>query len=108
MKLLVFTLCLSFAFAARNREARHYWGPNMTVPKTFQNYGSINVQGVGTMNVMSQSPGNFDKLDNGFRLHGGGQAYFTEGGGDMGGDPYVYWQTDLAKVFSYDIDVSNV
>jgi len=109
MKLLVITLYLSSVFAARNREARHYWGPNMTVPKTFQNYGSINVQGVGTMNVMSQSPGNFDKLDNGFRLHGGGQAYFTEGGGDMGGDPYVYWQTDLAnKVFSYDIDVSNV
>jgi len=81
----------------------------MTVPKTFQNYGSVNIQGVGNMNVMSQATNNFDKLDNGFRLHGGGSAYFTEGGGDMGGDPYVYWQTDLAnKVFSYDIDVSNV
>merc|ERR1740131_554965 len=109
MKFLVLALALASTNAARNREARHFWGPNMTVPKTFQNYGSVNIQGVGSMNVMSQASNNFDKLDNGFALHGGGSAYFTEGGGDMGGDPYVYWQTDLAnKVFSYDIDVSQV
>merc|ERR1711892_1233828 len=32
----------------------------MTVPQTFQNYGGINIQGIGTMNVMSQATNNFD------------------------------------------------
>merc|ERR1711970_1401361 len=109
MKLILLSLCLALASAKPGRDYKHTWGANGTVPKSFINLGAINIQGVGSMNVISQSPGNIDKLDNGFRLHGGGQAYFTEGGGDMGGDPYVYWQTELYnKVFSYDIDVSAV
>merc|ERR1719411_2569991 len=109
MKLLLLSLCLALASAKPGRDYKHSWGANGTVPKSFINLGAINIQGVGSMNVISQSPGNIDKLDNGFRLHGGGQAYFTQGGGDMGGDPYVYWQTELYnKVFSYDIDVSAV
>merc|ERR1712212_1020530 len=109
MKLILLSLCLALASAKPGRDYKHTWGANGTVPKSFINLGAINIQGVGSMNVISQSPGNIDKLDNGFRLHGGGQAYFTQGGGDMGGDPYVYWQTELYnKVFSYDIDVSAV
>jgi len=45
--------------------------------------------------------------DNGFTLSGGGRIYFSTGGEI--GDPLAYWQTPLLdKVFSYDIDVSNV
>ena len=61
------------------------------------------------MYVITGNAGNVDKLDNGFRLHGGGGVYLAESGADIGSDPYVYWQTDLADhVWSYDIDVSNV
>ena len=61
------------------------------------------------MNVVTGNPGNVDKLDNGFRLHGGGGVYLAESTADIGTDPFMYWQTNLAdNVWSYDIDVSNV
>ena len=61
------------------------------------------------MNVVTANPGNVDKLDNGFRLHGGGGVYLAESTADIGTDPFMYWQTNLAdNVWSYDIDVSNV
>ena len=35
--------------------------------------------------------------------------YLAESEGDIGSDPFIYWQTDLANnVWSYDIDVSGV
>jgi len=30
---------------SQGRDSRHYWGQNMTVPRSFQNMGSINVAG---------------------------------------------------------------
>jgi len=110
MKLLVVFLCFSFAFGSRQgRENRHYFGPNGTVPMSMANIGTVNVAGFGQVHVITPSPQNCEMANNGFRLHGGGQAYFTEGGSDIGSDPYMYWQTNLAnQVFSYDIDVSNV
>ena len=30
---------------SKGRDSRHYWGQNMTVPRSFQNVGSINVAG---------------------------------------------------------------
>ena len=59
--------------------------------------------------MVTSSPWNVDKLDNGFRLHGGGGVYLAESSADIGSDPFMYWQTDLAdNVWSYDVDVSNV
>ena len=59
--------------------------------------------------MVTTSPWNVDKLDNGFRLHGGGGVYLAESSADIGSDPFMYWQTNLAdQVWSYDIDVSSV
>ena len=50
-----------------------------------------------------------DKLDNGFTLNGEGGVYLATNAGDIGSDPFMYWQTNLAdNVWSYDVDVSNV
>ena len=46
----------------------------------------------GDVYVVTTSPGNVDKLDNGFRLHGGGGVYLAESTADIGSDPYMYWQ----------------
>ena len=46
--------------------------------------------------MVTGSPGNVDKLENGFRLHGGGGVYLAESTADIGTDPYMYWQTNLA------------
>ena len=55
--------------------------------------------------MVTTSPWNVDKLDNGFRLHGGGGVYLAESSADIGSDPFMYWQTNLAdQVWSYDID----
>ena len=48
------------------------------------------------MYVVTTSPGNVDKLDNGFRLHGGGGVYLAESTADIGSDPYMYWQVRQA------------
>ena len=63
----------------------------------------------GDVYVVTNGPNNVDKLDNGFRLHGGGGVYLATTEADIGSDPFMYWQTDLAdNVWSYDVDVSNV
>ena len=63
----------------------------------------------GDVYVVTNGPYNVDKLDNGFRLHGGGGVYLATTGADIGSDPFMYWQTNLAdNVWSYDVDVSNV
>ena len=46
----------------------------------------------GDVYVVTTSPGNVDKLDNGFQLHGGGGVYLAESIADIGSDPYMYWQ----------------
>ena len=50
----------------------------------------------GDVYVVTTSPGNVDKLDNGFRLHGGGGVYLAESTADIGSDPYMYWQVRQA------------
>ena len=56
-----------------------------------------------------QGGGRVDKLDNGFTLNGEGGVYLATNAGDIGSDPFMYWQTNLAdNVWSYDVDVSNV
>merc|ERR1711868_27143 len=91
------------------QRGRHYFGANGTIPKTMANLGTVNIKGYGDVYVVTGSPGNVDKLDNGFRLHGGGGVYLAEKNVDIGTDPYMYWQTNLAdQVWSYDVDVSNV
>jgi hypothetical protein len=40
----------------KGRESRHFWGQNMTVPRSFQNMGSINIAGVGDVYVVTQDP----------------------------------------------------
>ena len=60
------------------------------------------------------------------RLHGGGGVYLSDKDVEIGSDPFMYWQTNLAdqvtlghfsatkehfatkQVWSYDVDVSNV
>merc|ERR1712107_765274 len=42
--------------ANKGRDSRHYWGQDMTVPRSFQNMGSINVAGVGQLYVVTQDP----------------------------------------------------
>merc|ERR1712088_451890 len=65
--------------------------------------------GVGDKYVVTGSPGNVDMVGNGFRLHGGGGVYLSDKDVDIGSDPFMYWQTNLAdQVWSYDVDVSNV
>merc|ERR1711913_166480 len=59
----------------KGRDSRHYWGQNMTVPRSFQNMGSINVAGVGQLYVVTQDPSTVQMVDNGFRLVGGGRVY---------------------------------
>jgi len=89
------------------RRDGHFFGPNMTVPKTMSVIGTVNVQGHGSVNVISNSPNNIYMVDNGFVLHGGGRAYLATGG-DIG-DPYTYWAADISnKHFAYSIDVSQV
>merc|ERR1711972_1264407 len=55
MELLLLSLCLALASAKPGRDYKHTWGANGTVPKSFINLGAINIQGVGSMNVISQS-----------------------------------------------------
>jgi len=109
MELRVFFLALCIYNACGIKKTRHYFGPNGTVPHTMDNLGAINVKGYGDVYLITGNPWNVDKLENGFRLHGGGGAYLSESTDDIGSDPFIYWQTDLADhVWSYDIDVSNV
>jgi len=116
---LYFSLCLvlgntranptQFKPKGPNREGRHYFGTNGTLPKTMHNMGTINVAGVGDIYVVTSDPGTFTKLDNGFQLHGGGGVSLATNGGDIGSDPFMYWQVELADhYFSYTVDVSNV
>jgi hypothetical protein len=92
-----------------NRITRHYFGENGTLPGSMSNLGTVNIQGYGDVYVVTSSPWNVDKLDNGFRLHGGGGVYLAESSADIGSDPFMYWQANLAdQVWSYDIDVSSV
>merc|ERR1712180_261276 len=62
----------------KGRDSRHYWGQNMTVPRSFQNMGSINVAGVGQLYVVTQDPSTVQMVDNGFRLVGGGRVYLAQ------------------------------
>merc|ERR1711953_593212 len=50
----------------KGRESRHFWGQNMTVPRSFQNMGSINIAGVGDVYVVTQDPSTVQMVDNGF------------------------------------------
>ena len=78
--------------ASSERVTRHYFGENGTVPHTLANLGTVNVKGYGDVYVVTGSPGNVDKLDNGFRLHGGGGVYLATKNVDIGTDPFMYWQ----------------
>jgi len=110
MTALHLLVLLSLATAATARHtSRHYFGQNGTLPRGLINLGTVNVDGFGEVFVVTGNPGNVDKLDNGFRLHGGGGVYLATSNVDIGSDPFMYWQTNLAdNVWSYDIDVSNV
>merc|ERR1719466_74051 len=114
MRSLVLALVVPLALAAtmgsnKGRDARHYWGQNMTVPKSFQSMGSINIGGVGDVYVVTNTPNNVQMVDNGFKLSGGGRVYFaTENAGDFS-NPFMYWQTHLnGNHIAYTLDVSNV
>ena len=51
-----------------------------------------------------QGGGRIDKLDNGFTLNGEGGVYLATTADDIGSDPFMYWQTNLAdNVWSYDV-----
>merc|ERR1712121_631080 len=63
----------------KGRESRHFWGQNMTVPRSFQNMGSINIAGVGDVYVVTQDPSTLQMVDNGFRLVGGGRPMLLQG-----------------------------
>ena len=74
-------------------------------------------QRVGDKYVVTGSPGNVDMVGNGFRftitititdiitititrLHGGGGVYLSDKDVQIGSDPYMYWQTNLADQVS--------
>merc|ERR1712141_682930 len=76
----------------KGRDSRHYWGQNMTVPRSFQNMGSINVAGVGQLYVVTQDPSTVQMVDNGFRLVGGGRVYLAQEAANDFSNPYIYWQ----------------
>jgi len=114
MKATILLLLAPLALAAttgsnKGRDSRHHWGANMTVPKSFQNLGAINIAGYGQVYVVTNTPNNVQMVDGGFRLNGGGRVYFaTEAANDFS-NPYMYWQTPLnGNHISYDLDVSNV
>merc|ERR1711900_60373 len=67
----------------------------MTVPRSFQNMGSINIAGVGDVYVVTQDPSTVQMVDNGFRLVGGGRVYFAQEAANDFSNPYT-------------VDVSNV
>merc|ERR1712130_432052 len=93
----------------KGRESRHFWGQNMTVPRSFQNMGSINIAGVGDVYVVTQDPSTVQMVDNGFRLVGGGRVYFAQEAANDFSNPYIYWQAPLlGNHISYTVDVSNV
>ena len=78
MTALHLLVLLSLATAATARHtSRHYFGQNGTLPRGLINLGTVNVDGFGEVFVVTGNPGNVDKLDNGFRLHGGGGGRFT-------------------------------
>ena len=58
----------------------------------------------GDVYVVTTSPGNVDKLDNGFRLHGGGGVYLAESTADIGSDPYMYWQVRGSEPYTSHIN----
>ena len=53
----------------------------------------------GDVYVVTGNPGNVEKLDNGFRLQGGGGVYLAEKNVDIGTDPFMYWQVTSNVVF---------
>jgi len=111
---MLLMLSLPLAMAAtmgsnKGRDARHFWSQNMTVPKSFQAMGSINIEGYGEVWVVTNTPNNVEMVDNGFSLHGGGRVYFaTESASDFS-NPFMYWQTPLlGNHIAYTVDVSQV
>merc|ERR1712158_238110 len=93
----------------KGRDSRHYWGQNMTVPRSFQNMGSINVAGVGQLYVVTQDPSTVQMVDNGFKLVGGGRVYLAQEAANDFSNPFIYWQAPLlGNHISYTVDVSNV
>merc|ERR1712020_380997 len=93
----------------KGRDSRHFWGQNMTVPRSFQNMGSINIAGVGDVYVVTQDPSTVQMVDNGFKLVGGGRVYFAQEAANDFSNPYIYWQAHLlGNHISYTVDVSNV
>merc|ERR1712227_1046895 len=93
----------------KGRDSRHYWGQNMTVPRSFQNMGSINIAGVGVVYVVTQDPSTVQMVENGFRLVGGGRVYLAQEAANDFSNPYIYWQAPLlGNHISYTVDVSNV
>merc|ERR1711915_934569 len=75
----------------KGRDSRHYWGQNMTVPRSFQNMGSINVAGVGQLYVVTQDPSTVQMVDNGFRLVGGGRVYLAQEAANDFSNPFIYF-----------------
>jgi len=114
MRTYILALLLPLALATtmrsnKGRESRHYWGQNGTVPSSFQSLGSINIDGHGTVYIVTNTPNNVQMIDNGFKLTGGGRVYFAaENAGDFS-NPFIYWQTPLlGNHIAYEVDVSNV
>ena len=71
-----------------------------------KNMGSIDVDGIGTIYVISPdwAADYVSVHDNGFTLSGGGRVYFADKEVDDFSDPYAYWQTPLlGKHLSYEI-----
>merc|ERR550519_2692673 len=106
---LIFSLTLVFGYAlskANGKKEGHRFGPNLRVPRGIGKIGTINVEGFGSVNVVTNTPNNIQMLDNGFKLNGGGRVYLATG--DNMSDPFTYWSVDLRnKHWSYTIDVSN-
>ena len=55
-----------------------------------RNYGSINVDGVGTTYVVGGDGPNVEMIPNGFKLNGGGGIHFAKEPSD-GFYPGMYW-----------------
>merc|ERR1711971_191876 len=93
----------AFALAASHPRHQHV-APNLTLSAL----GTVNIKGVGDKYVVTGSPGNVDMVGNGFGLHGGGGVYLSDKDVEIGSDPFMYWQTNLAdQVWSYDVDMAN-
>jgi len=90
--------------------SKHMISSNYTIPESMENLGKINIEGYGSVYVVTRSSEGVELIgEQGFRISGGGGVYLATKDVDIGTDPFMYWQPTLAdQVWSYDIDVSSV